>query len=167
MAILWCNPDTGLLPLTVKSILVGEIIMTGSQLSANTAVCSLGIELGVVAGGQLEIGLVRFPDGTWEAFYQWGVGIGVGATIEGSFTTSPHGGLVLARTRCRSKRRWAIVGPRGSSFGPSLFGPRARDRASASERMNRPPRQFGGAIDAAANDNAGAFQMRVAQAGGV
>ncbi|MGD9785614.1 MAG: hypothetical protein AB7E80_11685 [Hyphomicrobiaceae bacterium] len=42
-----------------------------------------------------------------------------------------------------------IVEPRGSSFGPSLLGP------------------IGGAIDAASNDNAGAFQMRIAQAGGV
>lgn len=42
-----------------------------------------------------------------------------------------------------------IVEPRGASFGPGLLGP------------------IGGAIDAASNDNAGAFQMRVAQAGGV
>lgn len=42
-----------------------------------------------------------------------------------------------------------IVEPRGASFGPGLLGP------------------IGGAIDAASNDNAGAFQMRVASAGGV
>ena len=42
-----------------------------------------------------------------------------------------------------------IVEARGASFGPGLLGP------------------VGGMIDAAANDNAGAFQMRVARAGGV
>ncbi len=60
-----------------------------------------------------------------------------------------------------------IAEPRGASFGPGLLGAGARDRASASERVNRPPNQDGGAIDAASNENAGAFQMRVAGAGGV
>lgn len=51
--------------------------------------------------------------------------------------------------------------------GPGLLGPTARDRARVGEHVNRPPDQDGSAIDAASNDNAGAGEMRVAQAGGV
>ncbi len=55
----------------------------------------------------------------------------------------------------------------GRSPGPGVFGPMARDRAHANAPANRPLDTNGGMIDAAANDNAGAFQMRVASVGGV
>lgn len=60
-----------------------------------------------------------------------------------------------------------IVEPRNASLGPGVFAPTARDRANANAHVNRPPNTNSGAIDAASNNNTIAFQMCVAQAGGV
>jgi hypothetical protein len=58
-----------------------------------TYALSVGIEAGFILGAQAELGVVRFPDGTFDIFYVGGFGAVFGFSAEGNFGWTGEGAI--------------------------------------------------------------------------